>query len=351
MSIQALSGQQVQSTKPMIDGKKFDTIFCMSVLWLIGGTFTDAWAHNNIPRLETFWTPWHAILYSGLLCLLSSLMIVLIINRRRCGSWLQAIPQGYKLVYLALGIMVLDGLGDMTWHLLFGVEQNLDALFSPTHLTGLVCIGLFASGPLYSMYVRRVTPSSFSDYLLLATAFLLPYVLIVNTTQPFSVFSQIWPTTTPLSFSTGQVAAIGSIVFQTVLFMFFVLHVTRHWTCKPGMFTYILGVVAICLSIMNQLWFTIPVFILGGLIIDGAYWYLKPSSTRILHMRLFSAIAAAAPYAVYMIWVSSTMHVVWTMHMLIGSVYVLLMIGWSLSYLPYPPQRPTPTDLAREENR
>ena len=210
MSIQTLSRQQVQSTKPLIEGKKFDTIFCLSVLWLLGGTFTDAWAHNNIPRLETFWTPWHAILYSGLLFLIASVMTVLVINRRRCNSWLQAIPQGYKLAYLALGLMVLDGLGDMTWHLLFGVEQNLDALFSPTHLTGLVCIGLFATAPLYSMYIRKVTPSSFSDYFLLATAFLLPYVLIVNTSQPFSVFAETWPTTTPLTFSTGQLAGIGS---------------------------------------------------------------------------------------------------------------------------------------------
>lgn len=349
MSIQALSRQQIQSSKPLIEGKKFDTIFCLSVLWLIGGTFTDAWAHNNIPRLETFWTPWHAILYSGLLFLIASVTTVVIINYRRCRNWLQAIPQGYRLAYLAFGLMVLDGLADMTWHLLFGVEQNLDALFSPTHLTGLVCIGLFATAPLYSMYVRRVVPSSFSDYFLLATAFLLPYILIVNTTQPFSVFAQIWPITTPFTFGIGQLAGIASMVIQAVLFVFFVLHVTRFWTFKPGMFTYILGVVAIGLSIMNQLWFTVPVFILGGMILDGAYWYLKPSSTRILQMRIFSALAAAAPYAVYMIWVSSTMHVVWTAHMIIGSVYVLLMIGWALSYLPYPPQRPATTDIVREE--
>ena len=25
----------------------------------------DAWAHNNVPGLETFFTPWHAVFYSG----------------------------------------------------------------------------------------------------------------------------------------------------------------------------------------------------------------------------------------------------------------------------------------------
>jgi hypothetical protein len=343
MSVQALSSQQAQGTRPIIAGKKFDIIFCVAVLWLIGGTFTDAWAHNNIPRLETFWTPWHAILYSGLLALVASLATVLVINRRRTSSWRQAIPQGYTLVYLALPLMMLDGLGDMTWHLLFGVEQHLDALFSPTHLTGVLCIMLFTTGPLYSMYVRRVVPSSFSDYFLLATAVLLPYVMLVNVFQPFSVFTQTWPVTTPFTFDTGQTAAIGSVVLQAALFTCFALFVSRFWTLKPGMFTYILGVVAVCLSVMNQQWFTIPVFLLGGMLVDLAYWYLKPSSTRILQMRLFSLVAAAAPYAVYMIWVSVTMPVVWTVHMLIGSVYLLMMMGWGLSYLVYPPHRPAAT--------
>lgn len=339
MSIQALSSPQAQEVRPIIAGKKFDIVFCVSALWLIGGTFSDAWAHSNILRLETFWTPWHGLLYSGLLALTVSMASVLIINYRRTGSWREAIPQGYTLVYVALPLMALDGLADMTWHLLFGVEQNLDALFSPTHLTGIILIGMMASGPLYSMYVRRVVPVNFSDYFLLATAVLLPYMLLVNVLQPFSVFVQIWPTTTPRDFDAGQAAAIAGMAVHTALFTFFALHLTRFWKIQFGMFTYILGVVAISLSIMKQEWFTIPVFVLGGLIIDLAYWYLKPSATRILQLRIFAVIAASAPYAVYMIWVSATMPVVWTAHMLIGSVYVLMMLGWGLSYLAYPPRR------------
>ena len=349
MSIQTLSSSQVRDTRPIIAGKRFDLLFCVSVLWLLGGTFSDAWAHNNIPRLETFWTPWHGILYSGLLVLIASLTTILIINRRRSKSWLEAIPQGYTLVYVALPLMVLDGVADMTWHLLFGVEQNLDALFSPTHLTGMVLITLFATGPLYSMYVRNVVPSTFSDYFLLAIAVLLPYVLLVNTLQSFSVFAQTWPTTTPRTFDIGQLAAIGGMALHAAVFTVFVLHVTRFWTFKLGMFTFILGVVALCLSVMNQQWFTIPVFLLGGLIIDIAYMYLKPSSTRLVQMRLFSLIAASAPYAVYMIWVSLAFPVVWTVHMLVGSVYVLMMLGWGLSYLAYPPRRSTVSTLPTDQ--
>ena len=34
---------------------------------LVVGAVIDGWAHNHDPGLETFFTPWHALLYSALL--------------------------------------------------------------------------------------------------------------------------------------------------------------------------------------------------------------------------------------------------------------------------------------------
>jgi len=34
--------------------------------WLMSGAYLDAWAHRHLARLETFFTPWHAALYSGI---------------------------------------------------------------------------------------------------------------------------------------------------------------------------------------------------------------------------------------------------------------------------------------------
>jgi hypothetical protein len=36
-------------------------------LWLLLAVFLDGWAHLHLPGLETFFTPWHAALYSGML--------------------------------------------------------------------------------------------------------------------------------------------------------------------------------------------------------------------------------------------------------------------------------------------
>ena len=46
-----------------------DMITVVLSLWVLLGVFLDAWAHNNLAQLETFFTPWHAVLYSGFVAL------------------------------------------------------------------------------------------------------------------------------------------------------------------------------------------------------------------------------------------------------------------------------------------
>ena len=38
--------------------------FTVFSLWAVTGLFLDGWSHNH-HRPETFFTPWHAVLYSG----------------------------------------------------------------------------------------------------------------------------------------------------------------------------------------------------------------------------------------------------------------------------------------------
>ena len=33
--------------------------------WLVGGFFLDGWAHTHGKVDQSFFTPWHAVLYSG----------------------------------------------------------------------------------------------------------------------------------------------------------------------------------------------------------------------------------------------------------------------------------------------
>jgi len=39
--------------------------------WVVTGMALDAWAHQNASQLETFFTPWHGVLYSGFAVLMA----------------------------------------------------------------------------------------------------------------------------------------------------------------------------------------------------------------------------------------------------------------------------------------
>ncbi len=65
---------------------RFDWLMALVSIWWMGGLFVDAWAHSNVPQLETFFTPWHAVLYSGFLAVAATLVIKTISNRKLAAA-------------------------------------------------------------------------------------------------------------------------------------------------------------------------------------------------------------------------------------------------------------------------
>src|SRR5258705_9384390 len=53
------------TTHRPVSTSRRDLIVSLATLWLAGGLFLDGWAHSHVPELETFFTPWHGVLYSG----------------------------------------------------------------------------------------------------------------------------------------------------------------------------------------------------------------------------------------------------------------------------------------------
>src|SRR5260370_1093228 len=46
--------------------RRFEWTVIVLCTWLMAGAYLDSWAHRHLARLETFFTPWHAVLYSGI---------------------------------------------------------------------------------------------------------------------------------------------------------------------------------------------------------------------------------------------------------------------------------------------
>lgn len=331
------------SSRPLIGGSRFDWLFALTTSWYVGGAYLDAWAHNNIPQLETFWTPWHAVLYSGVVATLCVLSATILLNRRRgAPDWLAAIPAGYKLAVVGLCGMLLGGAGDALWHTFFGIEQNLDGTLSPTHLFLMIASSLIMTAPLRALYHRKTEPTTFSDHLLLAYALTLFYAIVMVIAQVFHPFlNSNFPLTASNSNTQGneQLLAILGFIVQMGFFTGCALYMIRRWTLRFGFFTFVLTIVSIGLAQMQNFQLGIPISLVSGLVIDAAYLWLKPGKNSPLALRLFAAIASAVLPAFYLLGLSLVYGpLAWTIHMLIGSVVVCGIFGWLLSYLVIPSQ-------------
>src|SRR5919106_2065051 len=128
-------------------GIRFDWTLCLLCAWLLSGAFLDGWAHLHFPELETFFTPWHGVLYSGVLALVSFMVWALARNLKEGYSWWHALPAGYELSLLGGMIYLAVGPSDLLWHRFFGTEASLEGMLSPTHLAGGLGSFLIVSGP------------------------------------------------------------------------------------------------------------------------------------------------------------------------------------------------------------
>ncbi|HEY7469724.1 MAG TPA: hypothetical protein VIC07_09405 [Acidimicrobiia bacterium] len=135
----------------------------LSVL-LVGGFFIDLWAHSHGRVDESFFTPWHAILYAAAGLFGGILLAIWLRNRRSGAAFAEALPAGYGLSLIGAGVFLAAGVGDLIWHEVFGIEQSVDALLSPTHLALATSGMMMVFGPVRSAWWKG-PPLSFPLWL------------------------------------------------------------------------------------------------------------------------------------------------------------------------------------------
>jgi hypothetical protein len=342
---------------------RFDWIMVVVSVWWLGGLFIDGWAHSNIPQLETFFTPWHAVFYSGYLAVTLTLLVRILLNLRQSafnagGSapslvtliweslkgnrWLRAIPTGYELSLLGVVIFGVSGVGDLTWHLLLGIERSTEALLSPTHLGLALGIGLTLTGPLRAAWSRsrgrpswrQLGPAIFSltftfSLLTFFTAYASPLV------SPWPIFDA------PASATRG----ITNILLITALTMSFVLLALRRWRLPFGTFTFMLGLNGALMVVFSphSLPVSVPTALLGGLAADIAYRFLQPSLEQPASVRLFAFLVPAMFYTLYFVDLAIVgpiffqSGIIWSTPFWAGAPVIAGITGFLLSYVMIPP--------------
>ncbi|HET9097492.1 MAG TPA: hypothetical protein VFN37_12575 [Candidatus Baltobacteraceae bacterium] len=143
----------------------FDWFMGVLATLLIAGIFQDGWAHNHGMVDQSFFTPWHAVLYGTMALNGLVLLGYGLLNLRRGCRFRDGLPYGYWLCAIGVVLFLFGGLLDMAWHTLFGIEEDINALISPTHLLLSLAAAFVLSGPIRSV-ARRVcaeTPARWGE--------------------------------------------------------------------------------------------------------------------------------------------------------------------------------------------
>jgi len=328
-----------------VGGPGFDWLMTALGAWLLGGLYLDGWAHIHVPSLETFFTPWHAVLYSGYLAGTVALLVTFVRNRRRGVARSRALPAGYRLSLVGAFVFFFAGVADMLWHTTFGIESGVEGLISPSHLALALGGGLMLTGPLRAGLHRPAeAETSWLARMPLVVSLTLVLSLLTFFTEYASPYGTMWVAETTRTGSHAYLSAgMAGFLVQPAVLMGLVLFVLRRQPLPLGSLTVLLSVnVALMTTIHDKYLDTGPypliaAAILAGLLSDALVWWLQPSPDRPRALRTVAFTVPAVQYFLYFFAVVLWANLAWSVHLWTGAIVISGGVGWFLSYLVVPP--------------
>ncbi len=343
-----------------VGGPRYDALVAALCAVFQGGAYLDAWAHVHRPELETFFTPWHAVLYSGFFAVAAATAAPLALRRRAPGtSWASALPAGYDLSLVGVFVFFLGGGLDMLWHVAFGIEVDVEALLSPSHLVLAVGSTLMLTGPLRAAWRRPDATASWPA--VLSLGFLL--ASLTFWTQYVHHFGRPWAAagnrpTTPVfpvvapdplfrnveiqSLYVAHALGVAVILLQAALMSAVVLLALRRWGPRfpLGAFAVILGTSALFMGAARDQLPLVPGAIVAGLLADALVRVAAPSMERTAALRGVAFAVPAIYFAVYFLLIALTRGVWWSLPLWSGTIVLAGGVGWLASWLVAPPAVP-----------
>ena len=315
---------------------------------MIFGLFVDGWAHNHDRVDDSFFTPWHALLYSAYGVAALSLVALHFRNVGMGFHWRRALPAGYMPALAGALIFAIGGLGDMFWHQLFGIEEGTEALLSPTHLLLAASGLLIITGPIRALWQRQSAENWRN---------LLPAILALTlVASVFTFFMAFAAVTGRMHVMTGpkpdshdlyDVYGVLALVVHSNILLGVVLVSARRWKLPFGVFTLLYTVNALMMTWMHLRANAEFLFVVNaaftGLLCDWLLSRKLIASTR--GLRLFSFLlpvvfSLGALLALQILgdsaWGKGGLW--WEAHMWLGAPALAGAVGFGLSMLLHPPQ-------------
>lgn len=313
-------------------------------LWMVIGLFLDGWAHDN-SKPESFFTPWHGVLYSGFAAAAGAALLVARRSVTAERSWRETLPVGHGLTLGALVAFAVGAAGDGVWHETLGIEVGVEALLSPTHLL-LLAGGLVAlSAPFRAAWaldesapsMRTFAPTVLALVLLTALVgfFLLYLSPFLNDAAGTRFARPPGVAHDHPSSDVGelkQLLGIASILMTSVLFAVPAHLLLRRWRPPAGAFTLFFGSLTFLFVALNE--FGQPSVLLAGLaagvVIDVLAGRVAPSAAVALGV----TVMWLAYFGLYQI---AEGGVAWTAELWTGTTVLAGLLVGGIGLLSQPP--------------
>jgi len=305
-----------------------DLACALAALWLATGLYLDGWAHTHQPELETFFTPWHGVLYSGF-AVLAAVVAAAAWRRRQAGGPPRGrVPAGYGLGLLGAGVFLSAGLADLAWHEILGIEVDLEALLSPPHLALLTGGMLLVTTPLRATVARTGgLPASPRDslpvILCLAAAtsiaaFFLSYLSAFDDLPLVSVHPTNW-----------QALGLANHLVTTAVFgVPVLLGYARGGRIPPGLITAVVAATALPVGVFGDFAY-LPVqlgAVAGGVAADVAVQLVTGSARRWAPL-VTGVTVPALVWTGYLVGAAATVGIRWSLPLWSGMVVLTLLVG------------------------
>lgn len=241
-------------------------------------------------------------------------------------------------------IFAIAGNLDFIWHWLFGFEENVEALVSPSHLSLAVGGVMMMSGPLRAAWQKFDAQDNKIPMRALLSLFIVMGVFTFFT-QFSNAFShpQVFVMDGPAGDTYfWDVTLISYILIPTILFMTSIIVTLLRWELPFGSLTLMLTGNSTLMFLMtwrysHQQWPVLIAAFLGGFLADLLLLRLKPTAQNIKALRWFSFLVPAAFFLAYFLSLILTFGIWWNSNMWLGTIFFGGIIGLGLSWLAVPP--------------
>jgi hypothetical protein len=331
---------------------------------LILGLFLDGWNHINLQdgKLGSFFTPWHALLYTGFSATAGWVLTRnahLVQRSKEPGPWAQdflGLKVRYPLAVAGIGLATVGLIGDLIWHSVFGQETGVARVIGPFHILLFAGAGLLVTGPLRSAWhdpdaypaapsLRTILPALLSLTLITAmAAFIFQWLSAFMDWDPSLRIDRLPPDLLHRASAkeSAELAGAARVVMTNVILMGAMLFALRRWRLPFGSVTLLFGTVAALMAALAEFRIggTVAAAVLGGLVADGLITRLRVSPLRPLTLRVVAGAVPLVLWALYLTSLALVHDVVWPLDLAIGTVALTALVGVVVSVVVIPPAVP-----------